>query len=103
MPAVGWKPPTWSVPVAAVVVSDEDGRAAWTLPRPFSRPPVVTVAVVDPDPGDGREAPTVVLEAVEVDQVRVRVWLVGRGEVRPAGPGVRVHLTAVRLPPGTDG
>ncbi|MFC8466014.1 hypothetical protein [Streptomyces sp. NPDC057250] len=89
-------------PLAAVVVSGEDGRAGWVFPWPHVAAPVVTAVAVDPEPGTDRETVYAVLEDVAGGRVVVRVWQVGRGgragTCRPAGPGVAVHLTAVPLP-----
>ncbi|MDQ1018983.1 hypothetical protein [Streptomyces afghaniensis] len=86
-------------PVAAVVETGEDGRATWTFPAPYSGRPVVTVAVVDPEPGDDERTVWAALEEVTAWCVVVRVWRSrprrGAGVAEPAGPRLRVHLMAL--------
>ncbi|MGW0086558.1 hypothetical protein [Streptomyces sp. NPDC003393] len=88
-----------SGPVAAVAVTGEDGRAQWAFPVPFGRPPVLSVVPVDPEPEDDERTVTAVVEEVASWYAVVRVWRTrprrGAGVVEPAGPGVRVHITAL--------
>ena len=85
-------------PVAAVVVTGEDGRARWTYPRAYAGAPVLTAVAVDPAPDDDERTATVALEEVTSTYAVVRVWKTrprrGAGVVSPAGDGVRVHVTA---------
>lgn len=93
-------------PVAGIVLTGADGRAAWTYPAaPFSTAPVLAALVHDAAP-DGSTTLTVVLESVTPEQAVVRVWrtrpLLGLGLLPavPAGAGVAVHLHAAELAPG---
>ncbi|MFJ8852378.1 hypothetical protein [Streptomyces sp. NPDC102437] len=92
-------------PAAAVVVTDEDGRATWTLVPELPAPPVISAVAVDPERGDGPL--TVTAEDVTGAAVTVRVWrtrpVLGLG-LLPAvpAPGVTVHLTATPPPAATD-
>lgn len=94
-------PPGRSV-LAAVVVTDADGRAQWAFAAPLAAAPVVGALPVEPESGGGALAPlTVVLESVTAQRVGVRVWrtrpILGLGLLPavPAGAGVSVHVTAV--------
>lgn len=88
-------------PAAAVVVTDEDGRATWTLSPALPSPPVIGAVAVAQGQGDGPL--TVTAEEVTREAVTVRVWrtrpVLGLG-LLPAvpAPGVTVHLTATLLP-----
>ncbi|MFE6549641.1 hypothetical protein ACFVHS_14780 [Streptomyces sp. NPDC057746] len=88
-----------AVPIAAVVVTGEDGRACWTFPAPFALPPVLTALPGDPDPEDDERTVTATLEEVTTWYAVVRVWRTrprrGHGVTSPAGSGVQVHLVAV--------
>jgi hypothetical protein len=84
--------------VAEVVATGEDGRARWRYPQAFPRPPVLAALPVDPAPGQDGGTVLVALEEVTARDAVVRVWRTrpvrGSGVVEPAGPGLRVHLTA---------
>ncbi|MER6367457.1 hypothetical protein ABT255_03590 [Streptomyces mirabilis] len=85
-------------PVAAVLETGEDGRAAWTFMTPYSGRPAVTAVAVDPEPGDDERTVWATLEEVTAWCVVVRVWCSrprrGAGVAEPAGPGLSVHLMA---------
>lgn len=85
-----------AAPSAAVVRTDDTGRARWVFPMPYIAPPVLTALPVDPDPG-GDCTVTAALEEVGTWYAVVRVWRTRRGQgvVEPAGEGVLVHITAV--------
>ncbi|MER6557866.1 hypothetical protein ABT300_08875 [Streptomyces sp. NPDC001027] len=97
--------PPGPAPVAAVVATGADGRAAWVFPKPFAAPPVIGALVVDSNPNDDRTV-TVTLEQVSAQGATVRVWrtqpLLGLGllPLLPAGAGVQVHVTASGQPAG---
>ncbi|WP_190122163.1 hypothetical protein [Streptomyces inusitatus] len=82
---------------ASVLETDVDGRARWTFMLPFTGLPVLSAVAVDPDPG-GEQPVVAVLEEVAATHAVLRVWWVrpqpGSGVAEPAGPGVRVHVTA---------
>ncbi|MEZ7005817.1 hypothetical protein [Streptomyces sp. AD55] len=92
-------PPAPCGPVGAVLVTGEDGRAAWTLPASYEAAPVVTAAALDPCPADDESTVWAVLEEVTTWSVRVRVWRSrprrGTGVAEPVGAGVRVHVAVV--------
>lgn len=93
--------PPGPAPAAAVVVTDEDGRATWTLSPALPAPPVVGAVAVALGWDDGPL--TVTAEEVTGAAVTVRVWrtrpVLGLG-LLPAvpAPGVSVHLTATEHP-----
>ncbi|WP_148315147.1 hypothetical protein [Streptomyces sp. CCM_MD2014] len=93
-PPVAARPRT----AVAIAVTGEDGRARWTYPVPFTRPPVLTALPVDPAPEDEQRTATVALEEVTPTHAVVRVWRTrarrGSGVSSPAGDGVTVHLAA---------
>ncbi|WP_433856646.1 hypothetical protein [Streptomyces kronopolitis] len=92
-------PPAPAPPaVAAVVETGKDGRARWTFPASFSRPPALTALPVDPHPADDTSTFVATLETVSGTYAELRVWrtrpLPVVGGIEPAGPGIRLHLTA---------
>ncbi|MGW3447356.1 hypothetical protein [Streptomyces sp. NPDC001076] len=95
----GEQGPPGAPSVAAVLTTEEDGRATWTYSVPFAVPPVISALPVDPHPQDDRTV-TVTLEQVTASNATVRVWrtrpLLGLGllPASPAGAGVQVHVTA---------
>lgn len=97
-PPVTPAPALLSGPVGVVAETGEDGRARWVFPAPYAAPPVLTVAVVDPDPADEERTVTAAVEEVTARGAVVRVWRTrsrrGAGVAEPAGPGVLVHLGA---------
>ncbi|MFD8774465.1 hypothetical protein [Streptomyces sp. NPDC059916] len=88
-------PPTVA---AAVVETGTDGRARWTFPTPFSRPPALAALPVDPNPADDTGTFMATLETVDETYAELRVWRTGVppavGGIEPAGAGIHVHLTA---------
>lgn len=94
--------PARLAPVVAVLESGSDGRARWTFPAAFDRPPVLTVLPVDPTPNDDTGTVLAALEDVTAAGATVRAWrtrpLRQSGVVAPAGPGVRLHVTATPAP-----
>lgn len=92
--------PTPAMPTAAAAVleSGKDGRARWKFPTPYTRPPVITALVVDPAPADNTATVVATLETVSATHAELRAWRTRAallvGVVEPAGPGVRVHVTA---------
>lgn len=93
--------PPGKAPRAAVVVTDDEGRARWEFPAPYTVLPVLTALPVDPDPAAGRPV-FAVLEEVTAEYAVVRVWRArprrGQGVADPAGAGVSVHVAAVSTP-----
>ncbi|MGA5202822.1 hypothetical protein [Streptomyces variegatus] len=93
-------------PLAAVLATEEDGRARWAFPAPYGAVPAVTATAVDPDPGDDDRTVWAVLEEVTGWYATVRVWQTrprrGTGVAAPAGAGVRVHVMAAAVPSGHD-
>ena len=91
--------------VAAVVETGEDGRAQWSFPAAYGRPPVVTAVAVDPEPDDDERTVWAVVEEVGAWYATVRVWRTrprrGSGVAAPAGAGVRVHVMAAAVPVGS--
>lgn len=89
--------PPGRAPLAAVVTTDEEGRARWTFPTPGTVAPVLSALPVDPDPDTGRPL-FVVLEEADAAHAVVRVWRArprrGQGVADPVGAGVAVHITA---------
>jgi hypothetical protein len=87
--------------LAAVVETGEDGRALWSFPSAYGRPPVVTAVAVDPEPGDDERTVWAVVEEVGAWYATVRVWRSrprrGSGVAAPAGAGVRVHVMAAAV------
>lgn len=83
--------------LAAVLETDDDGRARWAFGTTFPAAPVLTALPVDPDP-DGDGTVLAALEEVGTWYAVVRVWRTrprrGQGVAAPAGPGLRVHVTA---------
>ncbi|MFD8820867.1 hypothetical protein ACFV1C_00610 [Streptomyces sp. NPDC059605] len=98
---VGPAGPPGLAPAAAALVTDDAGRATWTLPVALPVPPVISAVAVAPERDDGPL--TVTAEDVTGATVTVRVWrtqpVLGLG-LLPAvpAPGVTVHLTATPLP-----
>ncbi|MGW5925224.1 hypothetical protein ACWF2L_03120 [Streptomyces anulatus] len=84
--------------LAAVVVTGEDGRAAWAFGEELPAPPVLGATAVD----TGLDGTTVTVAVEEVTTTRavVRVWrsrpLLGLNLLPsvPAGADVEVHMTA---------
>ncbi|MDH6189114.1 hypothetical protein M2168_002146 [Streptomyces sp. CZ24] len=81
--------------VGAVVVTGLDGRARVEYASAsFAGAPVLTAAPVDPAPSDDAVTVFAVVEKVDQAAAVVRVWRLGDVPLSPAGPGIRVHVTA---------
>jgi hypothetical protein len=95
-PAAAVRVAAW--PAAAVLTTDEDGRARWAFPAPYGAAPAVSAVAVDPTPEDEERTVVVALEEVTTWYAVLRVWRTrgrrGSGVAAPAGAGVRVHVTA---------
>ncbi|MFZ3595028.1 hypothetical protein [Streptomyces sp. BH104] len=91
--------PTAPTAAAAVIETDEEGRARWTFPARFHRAPVLSALPVDPAPDDVTSSVVATLETATEAEAVLRVLAtrplpsVGWA-VEPVGSGIRVHLTA---------
>ncbi|MFE0763676.1 hypothetical protein [Streptomyces smyrnaeus] len=78
-----------------VVVTRFDGRARIEYGAAgFAGAPVITAVPVDPAPSDDEVTVFAVVEEVDQEAAVVRVWRLGDVPLSPAGPGIRVHVTA---------
>jgi hypothetical protein len=82
--------PRSSPAAAAVLETDQDGRARWSFPCQFAVPPVLSAL-----PTGDRLLVAVVEEVTGIDAM-FRVWT---GGGIPAGPGVLLHVRATEVGP----